>query len=149
MIRNLLLAISAVAVVGVAWWGYVKWNAPREVLILPGAVEVQEVRLGSKVGGRVAKVHVIEGQHVKAEDPLVEFEAPELVAQREQLDARLRASESLQQKAIAGPLDEEKDAARAAAKAAEAKWKMMEKGFRAEEKKQAEAALDAAMAELE
>lgn len=149
MIRMLALAVGGVAIAAAAWWAYVKWNAPKGVLVLPGAVEVQEVRLGSKLGGRVSKIFVVEGDHVKAGDPLVQFEAPELDAQREQLEARLRSAESQQQKAIAGPLEEEKDAARAAAKAAEAKWKMMEKGFRVEEKRQAEASLDAALAELE
>jgi HlyD family secretion protein len=149
MTRTLLLATAAATAVGVAWYGYSRWNEPVAALVLPGAVEVQEVRLGSKIGGRVAEVVAIEGDHVKAGQPLVRFEAPELEAQRDQLEARLRQMESLQQKAVAGPLDEEKEAARAAAKAAEAKSKMMEKGFRDEDKRQAEAALNAALADHE
>jgi HlyD family secretion protein len=149
MSRLLLLATAATALVAAAWYGYIHWNAPKSTLMLPGAVEVQEVRLGSKVGGRVAEVLVIEGDHVTAGQPLVRFEAPELEAQRDQLEAKLRQVESLQQKAFTGPLEEEKDAAKAAAKSAEAKSKMMEKGFREEEKKQAEAALDLAIAEHE
>src|SRR5215211_2641430 len=114
-----LLAVSAAAVGG-AWWAYSTWTAPRPALVLPGAVEVQEVRLGSKVGGRVAGVLVVEGDHVAAGQPLVRFEAPELEAQRDQLEAKLRQVELLQQKAFTGPLEEEKDAAKAAAKSAEA-----------------------------
>jgi len=149
MVRILALVAASAVVAGAAWFAYSWWTAPRHVLWLPGAVEVQEVRLGSKVGGRVAEVRVVEGEHVKAGDVLVRFEAPELEAQRDQLEARLRQSESLLQKANAGPLDEEREAARAAARGAQAKSKMMEKGFREEEKKQAEAAYDAAIAELD
>src|SRR5215203_1674409 len=115
MTRILLLATATTALVGAAWYGYVHWHAPKTMLMLPGAVEVQEVRLGSKVGGRVAEVLVVEGDHVAAGQPLVRFEAPELEAQRDQLEAKLRQVESLQQKAYAGPLEEEKEAAKAAA----------------------------------
>ena len=47
-------------------------------LKLPGIVEIQEVRLGAKIAGRVGKVHVQEGDKVKVGDVLITIDAPEL-----------------------------------------------------------------------
>src|SRR5271166_1917426 len=44
----------------------------------------REVRLGSRVGGRVATVHVQAGQRVEPGQALVSFEAQELTARRDQ-----------------------------------------------------------------
>src|SRR5882724_5666981 len=60
---------------------------PKEML-LPGTVETQEVRLSSRVGGRVAKLLVSESQIVEPGQTIVELEMPELDAQREQLVAQ-------------------------------------------------------------
>ena len=59
--RSLLAVVVLVAIVIVAVI-YVPsfWRNP-EALQLPGVVEIQEVRLGSKIGGRVAEVLVREG----------------------------------------------------------------------------------------
>ncbi|HMC11188.1 MAG TPA: hypothetical protein VKH44_07850, partial [Pirellulaceae bacterium] len=45
-------------------------------LRMPGTVETQEVRLSSRVGGRVAKVFVSESQIVEPQQPIVELEMP-------------------------------------------------------------------------
>src|SRR5262245_39128685 len=80
-----LLAGTAVlaAVAGAAgfWWPFGSGPAG---LNLPGTVEVQEVRLGSKAGGRVAEVAIREGDLVKPGQLLVRLEEPELEAQRQQ-----------------------------------------------------------------
>jgi multidrug resistance efflux pump len=107
------------------------------VLRLPGVVEVQEVRLGSKVGGRVREVSVAEGEVVGPGAPIVTFEVPELEAQRDQWRARLRSDEAALEKARNGPRREEIEAAEAAAAAAEARWKRAKVGFREEEIRQA------------
>ena len=72
-------------------------------LRLPGVMEIQEVRLGSKGGGRVDEVFVAEGDRVKQGDRLVSFEVPELMAQKEQLLAQIRQAEMEQKKAEDGP----------------------------------------------
>src|SRR4051794_3482429 len=77
------------------------------VLSLPGVVETQEVRLGSKVGGRVERVAIEEGDVPRAGQTLVVLEAPELVARRDQLVARLHAAEATLEKARNGPRAEE------------------------------------------
>lgn len=76
-------------------------------LDLPGVVETQEVRLGSKVGGRVAEVLVEEGETVEPGRLLVRYEAPELEAELRQQQAKLAAAEADLEKAKNGPRPEE------------------------------------------
>jgi multidrug resistance efflux pump len=118
-----------------------------DVLRLPGVVEIQEVRLGSKIGGRVAEVLVAEGDLVKAGQVLVRLETPELEAQREQLSARVLEVESALEKAKNEPRQEEKDAARAAFESMQARLKRFKAGSRSEEIQQARNDLAAAMAD--
>src|SRR5262245_7311090 len=72
------------------WWFWPFGNG--RVLRLPGVVEIQEVRLGSKVGGRVYSVLVEEGKIVHSGDTLVVFEAPELQNQKLQLESKLASA---------------------------------------------------------
>ncbi len=118
------------------------------VLRLPGVVETQEVRLGSKIGGRVAEVGATEGSLVQANHVLVRFEAPELEAQYAQAQARLAAAEAELEEAIAGARPEEKEAARAALEAMTARWERVKAGWREEEKRQARSEMDTAEADL-
>ncbi len=138
----LLLAGGAVAL-GCYWY----LGGRGDLLRLPGVVEIQEVRLGSKIGGRVAEVLVREGDEVKAGQVLVRLDAPELEAQREQLAARLQESESALEKAKNGPRVEEKDSARAAVESIQSRLKRLKAGSRAEEIRQARSDLEAATAD--
>src|SRR3954451_19496897 len=79
------LVASAAGAVG---YGWPFWNETT-TLELPGTVETQEVRLGSKIGGRVARVSVAEGELVEPGRPLVDLESPELDARIGQVRARL------------------------------------------------------------
>jgi multidrug resistance efflux pump len=123
-------------------------QSPRSGLRLPGVVEAQEVRLGSKVGGRVETVHVEEGALVNPGVSLVTFEAPELRAQWDQWQARLKSDEAELEKARNGPRKEEIAAARAAVGAAEERWKRTQRGYRQEEIRQAQSDWDSAQADL-
>jgi multidrug resistance efflux pump len=86
---------------------YYPFGHPARVLKLPGVVEIQEVRLGSKIGGRVADVLVLEGDRLVADQELVRLEVPELEAQREQIKASLAAATALLAKLRKGPREEE------------------------------------------
>jgi len=68
---------------------YLALSHDNGVLKLAGVVEVFEIRLGSKIGGRVAQVYVLEGQEVEAGADLIRFDVPELEAQKVQLTNRL------------------------------------------------------------
>jgi multidrug resistance efflux pump len=139
-----LLVLAAAAAAAWYWPG----RSEPETLHLFGTVEVQEVRLGSKVGGRVTAVLVRESQIVEPGQPVATFDAAELTARRDQARARLAAAQATRAKADHGPLDEEVEEARAMAAAAKARLDRMEAGFRDEEKRQARSELDAALAEL-
>jgi multidrug resistance efflux pump len=149
-VKKSVLIPVAVALAGaaasVAWF----WRSNHEppTLRLPGNVEIQDVRLGSKVGGRVQEVLIREGDLVQAGQELVRFEVPELSAQREQVKQKLAAAEAEWAKAEAGPRPQEIAEARAATDAAGARLKKMQAGFREEEKKQAADELASAEADL-
>jgi HlyD family secretion protein len=142
------LVVGVLAVAGGAAWLWGPFGGHRASLVLPGTVEVQEIRLGSKVGGRVQSVSVREGERVKAGQELVRFETPELDAQREQLRAKLRSAEADLLKARNGPRPEEKAEAKAAVGMMEAKLDRLKNGWREEEKRQAKNEADAADADL-
>jgi HlyD family secretion protein len=145
MTRKALLAGTALVSAVVAGLGFCwPFRDRTPALKLPGVVEVHEVRLGSKIGGRVEEVLVREGDLVQPGQTLVRFEAPELLAQQDQWQARLRAAENVLARAMTGPRQEEKDAADAATEAAKAHWKQLEAGARAEELRQAQAQVKSA-----
>jgi len=140
--------IIGVVLAGAAIGGYFWFTSDGNGLHLPGIVEIQEVRLGSKVGGRVSEVLVEEGTIVYPGQKLVVFEAPELTTTRDQLKAKVDAAEAEYNKAMKGPREEEKRAAKAAADAARARYEKMQEGWREEEKLQAKSDRDASAAEM-
>src|SRR5262245_23644200 len=88
--KAILVGIALVAAVAGSLGFYWSFHHREHVLRLPGVVEVQEVRLGSKIGGRVAEVLCKEGDFVKPPQVLVRFEAPELETQRLQQEAKVQ-----------------------------------------------------------
>ncbi len=112
-----------------------------------GVVEIQEVRVGSKLGGRVAETPVPEGSLLKAGQVLARFESPEAEARREEAKARVREAEAALAAARAGPRTEEKAAAGAAEEAARAHLALLRAGPREEEVRAAR--FDLASAEAE
>jgi multidrug resistance efflux pump len=88
--RIAVVVVLLVAVAATLGFFFPFWHK-QDNLRLPGVVEIQEVRLGSKVGGRVAEVYIMEGDMVQPGQMLVRFEAPELEAQRKQTEAHLNA----------------------------------------------------------
>jgi multidrug resistance efflux pump len=136
-----LLAIGLVASLAAASDGWWLLGQRGSELRLQGTVEVQEVRLGSKIGGRVAEVLIREGDLVRAGQVLVLLEAPELEAQREQWLARVQAMSAAMERTRRGARAEDREAAEAAAEAAQAKYERLKAGSRQEDIRQAEAEL--------
>lgn len=136
--------LGLVAVLGgvVAAVGFsLPYGGRTRTLTLPGTVEVQEVRLSSKVGGRIAEVLVAEGDRVESGQPIVRFEAPELSARRARLLADISAARAALEKAQNGPRREEIAQAEAAVGVASAQWKLLLAGSREEDIEQAKAEL--------
>jgi multidrug resistance efflux pump len=146
--KSLAMALAAAGVaaggLGFAW----PFQQSALALRVPGVVEIQEVKLASKVGGRVKQVFVHEGDLVQSGDELASFEVPELTAQRAQYQGQLQAAEADLEKALNGSRPEERAAAHAAVEAARARWQRLKAGARAEEIRQARGDLESAEADL-
>jgi HlyD family secretion protein len=105
-----------------------------------GTVEARDIRVGSKIAGRIDKVLVREGDTVKAGQVLVTFDDRELLASLEQ-------SQASAQKAERGYRKEEIEQARGAAEAAKAEYEQRVNGYRHEDIAAAQADLDRAKAD--
>lgn len=140
-----VLLLGAVGAAGAAWY----WpRGGAKTLRLPGTVEVQEVRLGSKVGGRVVWVAVKESDTVEPGAVLVTLDTAELTARRDKARSKAAIARANLEKANSGPLAEEIAEAEALTKAARARLAKARTGFREEQKRQAEHELAAALADL-
>jgi multidrug resistance efflux pump len=129
------------------WW--FRFREPASELLLPGTVETQEVRLSSRVGGRVSKVLVAESQKIEAGTPIVELEMPELDSQRAHLEAQQQAAQAVLARLENGPRPEELAAAEAAVRSAQARVERMKKGYRQEEIAMAQSEVESLEADLE
>lgn len=139
--------IIAFALIVAALIAVLTWSRHRHVpLVVSGFIEADEIRLGSRVGGRVLAVHVQEGDEVGKGEKLVELDPFDLkereavqVAARDraraeydklskgyrteevaQAEARVKQWEARAEKAKNGPRPQEIDAARAERVVAEA-----------------------------
>lgn len=121
-----VLLLAAVAVgLGFFW----PFRSKSDTLKLPGVVEIQEVRLGSKIGGRVGKIAALEGDLVAPGQLLVKFDMPEMEAQKVQQQARAAMTEADLEKAINGPRPEEIRQARSDLEAADADLKLAQEDY--------------------
>lgn len=120
MAQKILIFLVLAAVLFGALWAS---QRRAEALKVSGFVEADEIRVGSRVGGRVKTVHVDEGQKVRRGDLLVELEP---------FDLRERLAE-----------------ARAQRSRAQATLDRLDNGFRAEEIAQTKARVDQLAANLE
>jgi HlyD family secretion protein len=153
MLKRLLpLLLVVLAVVGAIVYSKYRPVPDR----VSGFIEADEIRLGSRVGGRVAEVLVEEGQSVKRGDTLVKLEPFDLLAEQEQARATLASREADLQKLqkglrpeeiaqaearygqlqatldelVAGPRKQEIDAAAAHLRAVEAQRRLAAENFR-------------------
>jgi len=132
----LLIVAVALAVTGL----YAGWFHRDTTLQGSGTVEARNIRVGSKVGGRIDKVLVREGDSVQPGQVLITFDDKELQASLEQSRANA-------EKARRGYRPEEIAEARAAAAQAKADYDMKKNGYRQEDIAAAQADLDRAKAD--
>ena len=117
------------------------WASSRpKPLVASGTVEARDIRVGSKVGGRIEQVLVREGDQVTAGQVLVTFDDKELQASLEQ-------SKAAAEKSRKGFRPEEIEEARAAADQAKADYEQKQNGYRKEDIAAAQADMDRANAE--
>jgi len=97
------------------------WSQQRTPpLFVSGFIESHQIRVGSRVGGRVAQVHVVEGQRVTRGQPLVTLDPYDLNERSAEAKARLAAEQSRLDRLRAGSRKEEIEQARAARDRAQA-----------------------------
>lgn len=117
----LVLAIAAVVLffVGraVGWWGGERDTAPK----IYGNVEVREVELGFRVGGRIAQVLVDEGDKVTPGQELARLDGQPIRDRLAGADAKVAAASAMVSKDVAGNRPQEVRAAQSAVIDAEAR----------------------------
>jgi len=106
------------------------------VLTASGTLEARNISIGSKVGGRITRVLVREGDHVEPNQLLVVFDSAELEAQLLQAQGRVEAARASLAKMQRGSRPEEIAEANAASE-----------GYREAELQQAQADLERAKTE--
>ena len=126
----LIIAVLAICSFSLAF----AWKSQRsDVLIASGTLEARNINVGSKVGGRISRVLVREGDRVEPGRLLVDFDSAELEGQLLQARGRFEASRANLDKMLRGSRPEEIAEARAASD-----------GFREAELAQAQADLERA-----
>jgi HlyD family secretion protein len=145
MWKRLIPIVAAVVLIG----GLLAYSQMRtEPAKVSGVVEADEIRLGSRIGGRVAEVLVDEGDEVSAGQPLVRLEPFDLQQRRSEAAALLGQREAEWAKLKAGLRKQEVGQAEARARAIELRLKVLEDGPRPQEVEAARARQRLAEAQL-
>ncbi len=118
-------------------------------LKVSGFLEADEIRVGSRIGGRVAEVHVEEGHQVGAGDLLLRLEPFDLLERKAEAEAQLARSQAEFERLEAGFREEEQAEAEARVAQAEATLNKLVNGPRPEEIRVAERNLEEAEARME
>ncbi len=132
------LPLILLAAIGAGYFAYRRYISHRP-FEWAGTVEARAVTVGSRSGGRIAKVLVREGDRVKPEQPLIVLEPGDLEAQRAYAQAQLDQAQSTLEKLQKGARPEEIEQANARAAQANAALAETRKGSRVEEIAAAEA----------
>ncbi len=125
-------------------WGFGRDKA----MVLSGTIETREIRVGSKVGGRIVEVLVEEGSEVESGQAIARFDIADLEAQQAQAEARIAQQKARLERLERGARTEEKAQARAATETARANLDAIRNWPRREEIEQSRAAVAGAEAEL-
>ncbi|MCA9415481.1 MAG: biotin/lipoyl-binding protein [Candidatus Omnitrophica bacterium] len=121
----------------------------RSNLKISGRIEVDDVHIGSKVGGRVSQVNFDEGDSVEAGAVVVALEDDELSAQLKQAQANAAEAQAKLDLLIAGSREEDIRRAEAVVAARSADLNLRQKGFREEEIREADAQVQSAKSDLD
>jgi multidrug resistance efflux pump len=140
MNRKSLLILIVVAGLAAAAAYSMGWFHHDTTLQGSGTVEARNIRVGSKVGGRIDKILVREGDAVESGQLLITFDDRELLAS-------LAEARAAAEKAERGFRPEEIAEARAAAAQAKAEYDQRKNGYRQEDIDAAKADVDRATAD--
>lgn len=142
--RMILMLFVAAALIALVWYS----QRRPELAKISGFIEADEIRLGSRVGGRVARVHTDEGRTVRKGDVLIELEPFDLLELEQEAQAQLTAKQAEYDRLQAGFRVEEKAQAKARVGQLLAKLTQLENGPRLQEKEAARGQLKVAESTL-
>lgn len=120
-----------------------------EAITVSGFIEADEIRLGSRVGGRVHEVYVDEGEYVEEGELLLVLEPFDLRERRAEAEAIFNQRMAAYELLMEGYRDEEVAQAQARYDQAAANLLLLQNGPREQELRTAQAELDLAVAELD
>ncbi|PIQ28557.1 hypothetical protein COW36_12710 [bacterium (Candidatus Blackallbacteria) CG17_big_fil_post_rev_8_21_14_2_50_48_46] len=130
-------------------WNYTHPEAAERGLIASGTLESTPIDLASRLGGRVTQVLAKEGQLLKKNQVLMRFDARELEAQTQQVQAQEKAARAQVSLLKAGARTEDIQGAQAALQAAELRVSELKSGSRRAEKERAGAEVANRLSQVE
>ena len=143
---NRILALAVIAVLLTLAILYSQYRPANNKV--SGFLEADDIRVGSRIGGRVAAVRVQEGERVKQGQVLVELEPFDLLDRQRQAEATLAARQAELERLENGYRPEEIAQAKAAYEQLIAEQNKLKEGPRDQEIEVARARLTVAQAEL-
>ncbi|MAT15370.1 MAG: hypothetical protein CMJ46_08885 [Planctomyces sp.] len=142
--------IGILAIIGVILIGVLVYSQQQTPpLKVSGYIEADEIRVGSRVGGRVKQVTAVEGAEVQKGDLLVELEPFDLLERRAEAEASLARQQATLALIRAGFREEEVIQADAHREQLAAKLLELKNGPRQQDIKAADARVTLANAELQ
>lgn len=147
MKRRKLLVVLALFGVALCVLGFTMTRPSSNALEGSGTVESRNIRVGSKVGGRISEVRVREGEHIKRGQILVTFDEQELLAALERARGTAARARASLEKMERGSRPEEIAESRAAMAVAAATLAQMRNGYPAEQIAQAREDMERARAD--
>lgn len=128
--KNSSVIIGVVIVVFVALLSVIGWFAFKPApIVIQGQVEATEVKVATKIAGRIIQKHVKLGAQVKVGDMLIELSSPEIDAKMQQVRALGDAADAQNSKAEKGARDEQIAAAHSVYQKAVAASELAQKTF--------------------
>jgi multidrug resistance efflux pump len=144
MIQRIILGLTLVAgLISLIVYSQIRVTPP----FVSGVLETDEIRLGSRIGGRVQHVWVNEGERVEAGILLIELEPYDLLQREQQAIAELAVRDADLKRLTSGLRTEEIGQAKSRLEQLAAKLRLLEHGPRAEEIDAAQERLNAAQAQ--
>jgi HlyD family secretion protein len=107
LLHRRILALAVITATGGA--GFLAFGAQRtgvKASLIPGVVRETEIHIAPEISGRLAAVHVIQGQRVKKGDLLAELSNPELAASVFESKAALEKARADRDNVFVGPRQE-------------------------------------------
>lgn len=103
-----IIVISIVLMLSVAGW----FMLIPQPLTIQGEVEATQVKVASKIAGRIKEIHIREGEQVEQGTLLISLDSPELQAKFRQAKAAQKAASAQKSKAYSGTRKEQIETAK-------------------------------------